>query len=429
MTFSQLFTFHKTKISYPQEIIGGIANFMAIAYIIILNPVIMNANGKGFPISPTVTATIISIVIMTTIAAFLIKLPFILAPGMGLNTMVSYTLAVHDKLPTPIVLGIIFWSSVLLLIFSVTNLRQKIINVIPLSIQTGLSVGIGLLLILIGIKNAHVIISNPETLLSMNRMNVNIILCFLGFILASVLFIKGKMYAMILPIIIITVISILNGSSHLPHNLITMPDFSLFLKIDFLGSLKLSILPAILSLFLVNFFDATSSVIGLLSQLEYNSNESKQLYNKRALLTDAIGGIISGIAGTAPSAVFVESSVGIHNGAKTGFASIVTAVICIPFLFISPVISIIPNIATSPILILVGILMVKNIRNLNLVHLEDFIAVILTIIMMPLCFSITAGAVVGIISYTILKLLLGKFKEVNPGLIILALCCSGWFTI
>jgi adenine/guanine/hypoxanthine permease len=429
MRISQLFTIDKTNFSYSQEIIGGIANFMAIAYIIILNPVIMNANGKGIPIAPTVTATIISIVIMTTIAAFLIKLPFVLAPGIGLSTVISYTLLVHDKLPIPIVLGIIFWSSILLLIFSVTNIRQKIINAIPLSIQTGLSIGIGLLLILIGIKNAHIIVSTPETLLSLNKIDSDIIICFFGLILASVLFIKNKMYAMILPIIIITIISIIKGSIHLPQNLIAMPDFSLLLQIDFWGSLKLSILPAILSLFLVNFFDATSSVIGLLSQISYKNQENKHQYNKRALLTDAIGGIVSGIAGTAPSAVFVESSVGIHNGAKTGFASIVTAIICIPFLFISPLIDLIPEIATSPILILVGILMVNNIRNLKLKFLEDFIAVLLTVIMMPLCFSITAGAVIGIISYTLLKILLGKFNEVTPSLIILSICCAGWFTI
>ncbi len=170
-------------------------------------------------------------------------------------------------------------------------------------------------------------------------------------------------------------------------------------------------------------------VVTLKERRTHENKLSKQQYFKRSLITDALGGIVSGIAGTSPTAVFVESSVGIHNGAKTGFASIITALLCVPFFFISPIISIIPKSATAPILILVGVLMVNNLRKINLLHLEDSIAVLLTIIMMPLCFSITAGAVFGIISYTLLKLLLGKFNEVNPGLIIIAICCTGWFAL
>lgn len=429
MKLLQLFSLHKTDTSYKHEIMGGLTNFMAIAYIIIVNPLVLNANGKGFPIAPTLTATILIIVLMTTLASFIIKLPFVLAPGMGLNVLVSYTLAVHDHLPVPIILGIIFWSGILLFIFSITNLRQKIINAIPESIQTALTVGIGMFLILIGIKNANIIVSNPETLLSINKINTDIILCFIGFILASILFIRGKIYAMVLPIIIITILSIFLGSSKIPQQFVTLPDFSLFMQMDLIGSLKLSLIPSILSLFIVMFFDTTSSVLGLLSQINYESKESKKQYFRRSLSTDALGGIVSGIVGTSPTAVFVESSVGIHNGAKTGFASIITALLCIPFFFISPLISIIPKSATSPILILVGVLMVNNLRKINLFHLEDSIAVLLTIIMMPLCFSITAGAVFGIISYTLLKLLLGKFDEVNAGLIIIAICCTGWFAL
>jgi AGZA family xanthine/uracil permease-like MFS transporter len=429
MSIINIFSYNKNSIDLKKEFNGGIANFMAIAYIIMVNPIILNANGHGFPINPSVSATIIAIVMSTIIASFFIRLPFILAPGMGLNAYVSYVLTVHMNLPIPTVLGVIFYSSVILFIFSITNLRQKIINLIPYTIQQALSVGIGLLLILIGLKNVGVVITNPNTLLSINKINIEIILCFIGFIIASTLFIRGKIYAMILPIILITIINLIFGISKLPTSFISLPDFSLFNKIDFVNSLHIALIPAILSLFMVNFFDATSSVLGLLSQLKYNNKLERDIYFKKTLTVDACGGIISSIAGTSPNAVFIESSVGIHSGAKTGLSSFITAIITIPFVFLSPLISIVPNCATSPILILVGMLMVNHIKSINLSKLEELISVIFTIIMMPLCFSITAGAVFGIISYTLLKICLGKFKDVSFGLLLISIGCCGWFFI
>ncbi|TXH55211.1 MAG: NCS2 family permease, partial [Bacteroidia bacterium] len=414
---------------FRQEVMGGVTNFLTILYIIIVNPVILNCFGKGFPINPSITATILLIVIMTTMASLVIKLPFVIAPGMGMNAMVSFTMILHDKMPIPIALGVIFWSSCILLLFSISNLRQKIINVIPESIQIALSVGIGLFLILIGVKNAGIIISNPETLLTIHKVNYIILLSFFGFILATVLFIRRKNYAFILPIIVVTLLGFLDQKTVFPKHFYAFPDFSLFWSIDFIHSFRLSLLPAILSLFLINFFDATSSVIGLISQLDAKSQKNKNNYYKNALVVDATAGIVSGLVGTSPGAVFVESSAGIQNGAKTGFASLVTAVLCIPFLFLAPIVSIVPSYATSPILILVGMLMMTHLRKIDLKHMEDFIATILTIIMMPLAFSITAGAVFGIISYTILKILVGKYHELNKGLLVVAICCIGWFFI
>lgn len=422
-----VFSFEDKPIKYSQEIIGGAINFMTIAYIIVVNPAIMNADGSGLPIIPSITATILTIIVMTTLAGFLIKLPFALAPGMGTNALVSYTIILHDKIPPQIALGVIFWSGCIMFLLSVTNLRQRVINAIPVPIQLALSVGIGLFLILLGLKNIGFIISNPNTILSTAAANVSILLCFFGFISTVILFLHGKAYAFILPIIIITIFCILNGSTKIPSHWTQPPDFSLFLHADLIHSIKLSILPAIISLFIVNFFDSTSTAIGLLSQLHLKENRHK--YLKLSLTTDGIGGMISSLLGTSTAVIFVESSSGIQNGAKTGFASIVTALICIPMLFISPIISIIPASATSPILIFVGMLMMNNFRKIKTDHLEDFIAVILTIVMMPFCFSITAGAVFGIISYTLLKLLLGKFNELNPTLIGVAICCNIWFVI
>lgn len=422
------FSLENSRIDLSREIIGGAINFMAIAYIIAVNPIIMHANGKGLPIISSITATVLTIIIMTTLAGFFIKLPFALAPGMGTNALVSYTLILHDNLPPQIALGIVFWSGSILFLLSITNLRQKIIDSIPTVIQLSLGVGIGLFLILLGLKNVDFIIANPNTIISAGKVDIPVVLCFFGFIMTVILFLKGKVYAFILPIIIITCLCMINGTTPIPKYWIEEPDFSLFLQVDLIHSLKLSIIPAIISLFIVNFFDATSTAVGLLSQLNF-SDKFKNQYLKRALAIDGLGGVIGSLSGTSTAVIFVESAAGIQNGAKTGIASLVTAIICVPLLFLSPIISIIPNSATSPILIFVGILMMNNFRKIKIDQLEDFIAVILTIIMMPFCFSITAGAVFGIISYTVLKILLGKFNQISPALILVAICCSTWFII
>jgi len=419
----------KQKIDVPREVIGGLINFMAIAYIIAVNPIILHADGAGFPLAAAITGTVTIIVIMTIIAAFFIKLPFVLAPGMGINAIISYTLILHDKLNVPTVLGVILLSSILLFVFSISKIRQIIIHAIPEFLQIALSAGIGFFLFLIGVKNIGLIVSNPNTIIGIGHFNLDILLCCLGFVVVTILFIKRKVYAFLLPIIVITFISAFIHPKSLPSHYVEWPDFSLFMQVDLISALKLSVLPAILSLFVVNFFDATSTTMGLLSQVKFDNQHKKLVYLKRALITDSVGGVAAGLIGISPSVIFVESSAGIQNGARTGLASLITALLCIPFIFLSPLISIIPDAATSPVLMVVGLIMLSNIRRIELNNFEDLVASVLTIIMMPLCFSITAGAIFGILSYTLLKLLLGKRNEVSITLIIVAVVCCGWFFI
>jgi AGZA family xanthine/uracil permease-like MFS transporter len=424
---ARLFSFlPPEEINLKREIMGGVINFMAIAYIIAVNPLILHAGGSGFPINPAITATVLLIVVMTAIASLLIKLPFVLAPGMGVNAIVTYNLVIHDHLPLNTVLGVIFFSSLLLLIFSVSRIRQVIVHAIPEFLQIALSAGIGFFLFLIGAKNVGIIIANPNTIVSLGQVSLANCLAFGGFIVATVLFIRGKAYAFLLPLVGITIINALLNPHIIPESFIASPDFSLVAKLDLLSTLKLSILPAIISLFIVNFFDATSATMGLLAQMQFKSTTDKNRYLKRALLTDSIGGVMASTLGSAPSVIFIESSAAIHNGAKTGIASLVTALICIPFIFCSPLISIIPAAATAPILMLVGLIMLSNISHIKLTNFEDIVAVIITIIMMPLCFSITAGAVFGIVSYTCCKLLLGKYHELSVPMVIIALASLGW---
>ena len=425
---AKLFSYHpETPIDLQREITGGLINFMAIAYIIMVNPLILHANGAGFPLNAAITSTVAIIVVMTIFASLVIKLPFVLAPGMGINAIIAYTLVLHDKLSVPTVLGVVLFSSLLLFIFSVTKIRQLIVHAIPEILQIALSAGIGFFLFFIGLKNVGIVSANENTIIGIGHFNLPIILTCLGFIVASVLFIKRKIYAFLLPIIIISLIYLVIYPESLPKTFVQMPDFSLFMQIDVFAALKLSVLPAILSLFIVNFFDATSTTMGLLAQIHFNSQHEKGAYLKKSLLTDSIGGIVSSFFGISPSVIFVESSAAIQNGARTGLSSFITALICVPFIFLAPLIGVIPSAATSPVLMVVGLIMLSNIRQIKSVNFEDIIAIAVTVIMMPLCFSITAGAIFGILSYTLLKLLLGKFNELSPTLIVIAIFCCGWF--
>ena len=427
---SRLFSRHPEQpLIISREIIGGLINFMAIAYIIAVNPLILHANGAGFPFAPAITSTVLIIIVMTLFASFFIKLPFVLAPGMGINAIIAYNFILHDKLDIPTILGVIFFSSLLLFVFSVTRVRHLIIQAIPEFLQLSLSAGIGFFLFLIGLKNVGIVVANPNTVIEIGHFNLPIVLCCLGFIVAIVLFIRQKAYAFLLPIVVITALYCIIYPKLLPHSWFQMPDFSLFGKINYLVALKLSILPAMLSLFIVNFFDATSTTMGLLSQMHFNNQVDKGTYLKRSLISDSLGGIVASFFGISPSVIFVESSAAIQNGAKTGLASFITALICVPFLFLAPVISIIPSCATSPILMVVGLIMLSNVRRVRISNFEDIVAATLTIVMMPLCATITAGAIFGIVSYTALKLLLGKYKELSNTLIIIAVACCGWFFI
>lgn len=420
---TRLFSFKEfNEIDFRHEIIGGIVNFIAIAYIIVVNPLVLNANGHGFPINAAVTSTILVIVFATLLASMVTKLPLVLAPGMGINAIVGYTLILKDHINVPTVLGMILFSSVLLLIFSVTKVRALVINAIPECLQIGLGCGIGVFLFFIGVKNANIVVANPDTIVSLNKFTINTVLVMLGFILTAVLFLQHKKYSLLLPMIVLTIIAIIINPHLIPASLFRLPDFSLFLQMDVLKALKLSLLPSILSLFLVNFFDATSTVIGLLDQSEF-SYEEKLVHVKHALLADSLSGVAAGALGSSPVVIFIESAAGIKSGAKTGFASVITALLCIPFLFLSPLIELVPNFATSPVLILVGLLMAINIRNLKPESLEDLLAVAVSIVMMPLTFSITYGVIFGILTYVLLKLCLGKFHDLSWTLVILAVTC------
>lgn len=412
------------KSNISQEVIAGLTTFFTMSYIVIVNPQVMSSPGTGMSLTGSLTATVLISFLMSFIAGIYIKLPYALAPGMGLNVFIAYSLIIGEKIPWPTALGLIFWSSILFILVSIFPIRQKIVESLPNNMKHAMSCGIGLFLAFIGLKNLGFIVSNPTTYVSLGDINYTIALGIFGFGISFILYHKKKPYAFLLSIMVVTLIAVLTKQISLPKQFFSMPDFqSHFFQLDLIGSLKWSFIPVILAIFITNLFDSISSIIGLSNTAGFIDKNGNPLQLKQTLLVDSIASFFSSLFGTAPATVFIECSAGIQAGGKTGLSSIVTAFCFIPCLFLAPLITIIPAYATTPVLIFVGILMCQTIKHIHAEKLDDIIPIFLTIILMPLTFSITQGVLWGIISYVTLKTCVGKAKIISPILWTLAIIC------
>ncbi|WP_186647204.1 NCS2 family permease [Fluviispira vulneris] len=412
------------KVNYSQEIIAGLTTFFTMSYIVIVNPQVMASPGTGLTVSGTLTATVLISFLMSLLAGIYIRLPYALAPGMGLNVFIAYSLIIGEKIPWPTALGIIFWSSFIFILISVLPIRQKIVEALPNNMKHAMSCGIGLFLAFIGMKNLGLIVPNSATYISLGDINLPITLGLIGFLIIFILFNKNKSYAFLFSIFLVTIIALLCGLTKLPETYFSTPDFqSHFFKLDLIGSLKWSFIPVILSVLLTNLFDSMSSLIGLANSAGFTDKKGNPLQLKETLMVDSIASLFSSLFGTSPATVFIESSTGIQAGGRTGLTAIVAAFCFLPCLFIAPIVTAIPVFATAPILIFVGILMCKTLKHIKANTLDDIIPIFLTIILMPLTFSITQGVLWGIVSYVILKICVGKIKVISPVLWVLALIC------
>ncbi len=412
------------KNTLSREVIAGLTTFFTMSYIIIVNPQVMASSGTGMTIAGTLTATVLISFLMTLIAGLYIKLPYALAPGMGLNVFIAYSLIIGEKIPWPTALGLIFWSSILFVLVSIFPIRQKIVEALPNNMKHAMSCGIGLFLAFIGLKNLGLIVANPSTYVALGEINYTVALGLLGFFVSFYLFYKNKPYAFLFSILLVTTIALLTNKIEFPTTWFALPDFdSHFFKLDLIGSLKWSFIPVIIAIFMTNLFDSISSIIGLSTSAGFVDQNGNPQKLKETLVVDSIASVFSSLFGTAPATVYIESSAGIQAGGKTGLSSIVTAFCFLPCLFLAPLITIVPAYATTPVLILVGILMCQTIKNINATQLDDVIPVFLTIVLMPLTFSITQGVLWGIVSYVLLKVLVGKAKVISPVLWILAIIC------
>jgi AGZA family xanthine/uracil permease-like MFS transporter len=412
----KFFKLTENKTNVKTEVIAGITTFMTMAYILVVNPQILSETGMDF--GALVTATALSAVIATLVMAFLARLPFALAPGMGLNAFFTFTVVKTMGYSWQFALTAVFIEGILFLLMSFFNIREIIVNSIPLNIKHSVSVGIGLFITLIGLQNAGIVVDHPATLLTLGDVtSPGALVAIIGILLTGVLLAKNIKGALLIGILTATVIGFPMGITKVPENfsLVSAPPSlaPIFFQMDFSNIFSVDKLIVVFTFLFVDLFDTVGTLVGVASKANMLDEDGKFPKAKPALIADAVGTTCGSILGTSTVTTWVESAAGIAEGGRTGLTSLTTAGMFFLALFFAPLFIMIPKEATSPALVMVGLFMLSPIMKINLDDYTEAIPAFLTIIFMPLTFSIAEGIVFGFLSYIVLKVLSGKYKDVS----------------
>jgi AGZA family xanthine/uracil permease-like MFS transporter len=408
------------------EAIAGITTFFTMSYILIVNPAILSTPGTGMAFSGVLTATVLVCMVMTLLMGLYAKLPFAVAPGMGINAFFTFTIILTQKVWWQTALGIIFWAGVLFLLISITPIRETIAKAIPSELRIGTAAGIGLFLTFIGLKNAGFITGDPVTLVKLAVLGKEAQLAILGFVVMLALMIRRSIFAFLAGIFFVTLLAWLRGMLQTPEHLFSAPDFhTVFLKLDIFGALKLSLLPTVIAILFTDLFDSISTFIGVAHAAELLDEQGNPKNLRQGLIVDSLATFGAGLAGTSSGTAYIESIAGINVGGRTGLTSVFTALCFLPCFFIAPIAGMVPLYATAPVLILVGASMFRSVREIAFSKIEEGLPAFLTIILIPLTFSITQGILWGFISHVVLYLFVGRRRDIHPVMYVLALISIG----
>ena len=412
------------------DVIGGVTTFFTMSYIVVVNPSILSTPGTGMPFTGAMTATVLIAFSMTLLMGLYARLPFAVAPGMGLNAFFAFTIVLQQHVPWQTALGMVFWAGVLFLLVSATPLRETIAMSIPPSLRLAAAAGIGLLLTLIGFRNAGLIEADTATLLRLGMLDHRAAFLLAGVLVAVMLQRRNNPLAYLTSIVLVTAGAWILGYAMPPDRIVSAPDFSsAFLKLDIAGALQLALLPAIVSILFTDLFDSLSTFIGVASASGLTERDGRPLNLKRGLMVDAFATLGAGLAGTSSGTAYVESIAGIRMGARTGRASVVTALCFLPCFFIGPLAAAVPGYATAAVLILVGLSMFQSVTKLDFASLEDSLPAFVTIVLIPLTLSITQGILWGFLLHALLYTVVGRAKEVGWVLWVLAVLSAGLLLI
>ncbi len=428
------FQFDELGTSYKQEIIGGITTFLAMAYILVVNPLTLTlADIPDLPdelrmeYGAVFVATAVSAAIGCFIMGIFAKYPLALAPGLGLNAFFAYTVVLSHGSPWQHALAAVFISSVFFFILTLTGLREKLINAIPMELKLAVGAGIGLFIAYIGLKNAGIIVANGATVIGMgNLKDPQVLLSIFGILITVILMVRGSKGGVFYGMVITAIVGMIFGLIDKPASILSAPPSiaptfgKLFTAFSDPSFYSLSMLSVILTFLFVDFFDNAGTLVAVTNQAGF-VKDNRLPRAGRALISDSIASMIGSIFGTSTVTSYIESSSGVAAGARSGFASVVTGCLFLLALFISPVLSVITSAVTAPALIIVGILMAVSLREIEWNKFEIAVPSFLTMFMMPLSSSIATGIAVGFIFYPITMILKGRVKEVHPIMYVFAI--------
>ena len=409
----KIFKIEERGSSVRTEVIAGFTTFLAMAYIIFVNPAILSMAGmdKGALITVTCLATAIG----TFLAAFLGNVPIAMAPGMGLNAFFTFTLVMGKGVPWQDALGVVFLSGTFFFILAASGLREKLANAIPAPITTASTAGIGLFIAFIGLKNMGIIVADPATLVALGKFTLPVVLSVVGLILMAIFDMKKIKGGILISIIIVTILGMLCGLVSMPEGIVSMPPSiePIAFKLNIWGAFKISLFGSIFSFMFIDLFDSLGFLIACYKEIGLVDEKGRYQGLGRMMFADVSSTIIGAFLGTSTVTTFGESAAGIAAGAKTGLASFVTGILFLLALLITPLVGIVPMLAAAPSLVMVGVFMFKSVKDLDFQDIKIAVPAFITIIFMPLTYSISIGLSFGFISYIIMHAVAREWHKIN----------------
>jgi AGZA family xanthine/uracil permease-like MFS transporter len=425
------FDFAGHRTSYRQETLAGLATFLTMAYIIVVNPAILEA--AGIPRDASVTATIISAAFGTLVMGVYAKRPFAIAPYMGENAFIAFTVVKGMGFPWQTALGAIFLAGVLFTILTVLRVRSWLANAIPLSLKHSFAVGIGLFLTFIGLNAVGVVaLGVPGAPVTLGHVtSPATLLAILGFLVTAWLLVKQVHGALIIGIIVTTVLSFVLGVTPLPASYVSMPPSlsPIIGQLDIAGALSVKGLPIVVIIFVMAFVDTIGTLIGLSSRAGFLDDKGNLPEIEKPMLADALANLVAPFVGTTTSGAYVESAAGIEEGGRTGFTALVVAALFLLSLFLAPLFTAIPPHAYGIALVAIGILMIGPVAKLDFSDYTELIPAFLTIVLISFTYNVGVGLTAGLLIYPVLKLITGRVREVPPPLWVLSAMSLVFFLV
>ena len=429
------FKLKENKTTFKTELMAGLTSFITMAYILVVNPSILSTTGMDA--GALLTATCIASALGTFFMAFFANYPFVLAPGMGLNAYFAFTICAQKGYSWHVALAAVFIEGIIFIILSAINVREAIFNAIPANMKKAVSVGIGMYIAFIGLQNAGVVINNASTCVSLGDVKtVPVALALIGTIITLVLVIRKVKGALLVGILITWILGIIcqlagvyvvdveaGVYSLIPTGLISAPPSIAPIagKLSFSGISIFDFIVVIFAFLFVDLFDTLGTLIGVSTKAGFLDKEGKLPRIKGALFADALATTVGAVLGTSTVTTFVESASGVSDGGRSGLTALTAGVLFLVALLFSPILTTIPSFATTPALVVVGLMMVENVRDIDFSDYTEGFPAFMTILMMVICYSISEGLVFGVISYVLLKLFGGKKNELNPVIVIIAI--------
>ncbi len=419
LIMKKYFMFDELGTNYRREIIGGITTFLAMAYILAVNPNILS--NAGMDTGAVFVATALAAAVGSLIMGIFAKFPISLAPGMGLNAFFAFTVVGAYGIPWQTGLTGVFFSGIIFIILSLTGIRETVINAIPAQLKYAVSAGIGLFITFVGLQGAGIIEDSPATLVTLGSFTGSTLLAVFGIILSVILIIKFRSIGIFLGMVITAIVGMITGVIAPPEAVVSaIPSVDSTFMValnpifnDFDSLLNVKFLVVVLTFLFVDFFDTAGTLMAVATQAGLVKDD-KLPRASRALMADALATTIGSLFGTSTTTAYVESTSGVAAGARSGFAAVVTAVLFLIALFFSPLLAVVTPAVTAPALVIVGVLMVSSLRLIDWDKFEIAVPAFFTVLMMPLGYSIATGIAIGFVFYPVTMLLAGRKKEIHP---------------